>query len=90
MAEEKPEQQESIAPPENGTEPDYTGLEEYIIPAPHPNSPLNRALREMERMPVETEKLSVEEFLERLKKLPQPPEVDWDSTEVIRRMRDAH
>ena len=89
MAMEKPEPQESIAPPENGAEPDYTGLEEYFVPAPHPNSPLNRALQEMERMPTGTEKLSVEEFLERLKQLPQPPDVDWDSTEVIRRMRDA-
>ena len=89
MIEEKPEQQESITPPENGAEPDYTGLEEYFVPAPHPNSPLNRALQEMERMPAETGKLSVEEFLERLRQLPQPPEVDWDSTEVIRRMRDA-
>ena len=89
MIEEMPEPQESIATPENGAEPDYTGLEEYIIPAPHPNSPLNRALQEMERMPVESGKLSVDESLKRLKQLPQPPEVDWDSTEVIRRMRDA-
>ena len=89
MIEETPEQQESITPPENGAEPDYTGLEEYFVPAPHPNSPLNRALQEMERMPVETRKLSVEESLKRLKQLPQPPDVDWDSTEVIRRMRDA-
>ena len=89
MAEEKPEQQESIATPENGAEPDYTGLEEYIVPAPHPNSPLNRALREMERMPRKSEKLSVDESLKRLRQLPQPPDVDWDSTEVIRRMRDA-
>ena len=90
MTEEKPEQQESITPPENGAEPDYTGLEEYFVPAPHPNSPLNRALREMERMPVETEKLSTEEFLERLKQLPPLPDEDWDVVAMIRRMRDAH
>ena len=83
------QQQESIALPENGAEPDYTGLEEYFVPAPHPNSPLNRALQEMEQMPAETGKLSVEESLKRLRQLPQPPDVDWDSTEVIRRMRDA-
>lgn len=86
MAEEKPEQQESIAPPENGAEPDYTGLEEYFVPAPHPNSPLNRALQEMERMPAETEKLSVEEFL---KLVAEIPPTDHDSTPMIRRMRDA-
>ena len=89
MAEEKPEQQESIALPESGAEPDYTGLEEYIIPAPHPNSPLNRALREMERMPAETGKLSVEESLKRLKQLPPLPDEDWDVVAMIRMMRDA-
>ena len=86
MAEEKPEQQESIAPPENGAEPDYTGLEEYFVPAPHPNSPLNRALQEMERMPAESEKLSVEESLKLVAGIPPS---DHDSTPMIRRMRDA-
>ena len=86
MTEEKPEQQESIATPENGTEPDYTGLEEYFVPAPHPNSPLNRALQEMERMPVESGKLSVEEFLKLVAGMPPS---DHDSTPMIRRMRDA-
>ena len=89
MAEEKPEPQESIAPPENGAEPDYTGLEEYFVPAPHHNSPLNRALREMERMPVESGKLSAEESLKRLKQLPPLPDEDWDVVAMIRRMRDA-
>ena len=86
MAEEKPEPQESIAPPENGSEPDYTGLEEYFVPAPHPNSPLNRALQEMERMPAETGKLSVEESLKLVAGIPPS---DHDSTPMIRRMRDA-
>ncbi len=86
MAEGKPEQQESIAPPENGAEPDYTGLEEYIVPAPHPNSPLNRARQEMERVPAETEKLSVEESLKLVAGIPPS---DHDSTPMIRRMRDA-
>ena len=86
MIEEKPEQQESIAPPENGAEPDYTGLEEYFVPAPHPNSPLNRALQEMERMPTETGKLSVEESLKLVAGIPPS---DHDSTPMIRRMRDA-
>ena len=86
MTEEKPEQQESITPPENGAEPDYTGLEEYIVPAPHPNSPLNRALQEMERMPAELEKLSVEESLKLVAGIPPS---DHDSTPMIRRMRDA-
>ena len=89
MAAENQEPQESLAPPENGAEPDYTGLEQYIVPAPHPDSPLSRTLREMERMPTESEKLSVAESLKRLKQLPPLPETDWDSTEVIRRMRDA-
>ena len=89
MAEEKPEPQESIATPENGAEPDYTGLEEYFVPAPHPNSPLNRALQEMERMPAEPGKLSVEESLKRLKQLPPLPDEDWDVVAMIRRMRDA-
>ena len=86
MAEETPEQQESIAPPENGAEPDYTGLEEYFVPAPHSNSPLNRALQEMERTPVETEKLSAEESLKLVAGIPPS---DHDSTPMIRRMRDA-
>ena len=86
MAEETPEQREIVAPLENGGEPDYTGLEEYIVPAPHPNSPLNRALREMERMPRKSEKLSVAEFLELVAGMPPS---DHDSTPMIRRMRDA-
>ena len=77
MAEEKPEPQESIATSENGAEPDYTGLEEYFVPAPHPNSPLNRALQEMERVPAESEKLSVEEFLKLVAGIPP---TDHDST----------
>ena len=89
MAEEKPEPQESIAPPENGAEPDYTGLEEYIIYPPHPDRPPRWETPGVKAFPQEPGKLSVEEFLERLRQLPQPPEVDWDSTEVIRRMRDA-
>ena len=86
MAAENQEPQESLAPPENGADPDYTGLEQYIVPAPHPDSPLNRALREMERMPAESEKLSVEEFLKLIADLPP---TDDDSTAMIRRMRDA-
>ena len=31
MAAENQEPQENLAPPENGAEPDYTGLEEYVI-----------------------------------------------------------
>lgn len=89
MAAENQEPQENLAPPENGAEPDYTELEQYIVPAPHPDSPLNRALREMERMPAESEKLSVEESLKRLKQLPPLPETDWDVVAMIRRMRDA-
>lgn len=86
ITEENPEQQQSVETPENGAEPDYTGLEEYIVPAPHPNSPLNRALREMERMPEETGKLSVEESLKLVAGIPPS---DHDSTPMIRRMRDA-
>ena len=86
MAAENQEPQENFAPPENGAEPDYTGLEQYIVPAPHPDSPLNRALREMERMPAESEKLSVDEFLKLIADLPP---TDGDSTAMIRRMRDA-
>ena len=85
MATENQETQENLAPPESGAEPDYTGLEQYIVPAPHPDSPLNRALRDMERMPAESEKLSVEESLKLVAGLPPT----GDSTAMIRRMRDA-
>ena len=76
MPEEKPEQQESIATTENGAEPDYTGLEEYIIYPPHPDRPPRWEAPGVTAVPKEPGKLSVEEFLERLRQLPQPPETD--------------
>ena len=89
MIEEKPEQQESIAPPENGAEPDYTGLEEYIIYPPHPDQPPRWEAPGVTPVPQEPGKLSVEESLKRLKQLPPLPDEDWDVVAMIRRMRDA-
>ena len=89
MATENQEPQENLAPPENGAEPDYTGLEEYVIYPPHPERPPRWEAPGVRPVPQEPGLLSVEEFLKRLKQLPPLPETDWDSTEVIRRMRDA-
>ena len=86
MIEETPEQQESIAPPENGAEPDYTGLEEYIIYPPHPDQPPRWEAPGVTPVPQEPGKLSVEEFL---KLVAEMPPSDHDSTPMIRRMRDA-
>ena len=89
MIEEKPEPQESIASPENGAEPDYTGLEEYIIYPPHPDQPPRWEAPGVKAVPQEPGKLSVEESLKRLKQLPPLPDEDWDVVAMIRRMRDA-
>ena len=86
MAEEKPEPQESITPPENGAEPDYTGLEEYIIYPPHPDRPPRWEAPGVKAVPQEPGKLSAEEFL---KLVAEIPSTDHDSTPMIRRMRDA-
>ena len=75
-----------IAIPEGEAEPDYAGLEQYIIPAPRPDQPPNWDAPGVKRLPPEPGKLTVEESLQLLKHLPP---TDDDSTELIRRMRDA-
>ena len=86
MTEEKPEPQENLAPPENGAEPDYTGLEEYVIYPPHPERPPRWKAPGVKPVPQEPGLLSVEESLKLIAGLPS---TDQDSTEMIRRMRDA-
>ena len=86
MAAENQEPQESLAPPENGAEPDYTGLEEYVIYPPHPERPPRWEAPGVKPVPQEPGLLSVEESLKLIAGLPS---TDQDSTEMIRRMRDA-
>lgn len=78
--------QAGVAPPESSPEPDYTGLEQYIVPAPHPEQPPKWDAPGVKSLPPEPGKLTVEESLQLLKHLPP---TDDDSTELIRRMRDA-
>ena len=59
-----------VAIPEEEAEPDYTGLEQYIIPAPRPDQPPNWDAPGVKRLPPEQEKLTVEESLQLLKHLP--------------------
>ena len=86
MTEENREPQENLAPPENGAEPDYTGLEEYVIYPPHPERPPRWEAPGVKPVPQEPGLLSVEESLKLIAGLPS---TDQDSTEMIRRMRDA-
>lgn len=74
------------AAPEDDPQPDYTGLEQYIIPAPYPDQPPNWDAPGVKPLPPEPGKLTVAESLQLLKHLPP---TDDDSTELIRRMRDA-
>ena len=75
-----------VAPPEGSSEPDYTGLEQYIVPALHPEQPPKWDAPGVKALPPEPGKLTVKESLQLLKHLPP---TDDDSTELIRRMRDA-